>query len=90
MADLSNRRWDDVPFIGSDEFYYETESGEKFEPDIEELAEHNKNLINISLKKEEWTYLYRYLNWEYELNGYTDTRIGNIIDEIKRQLMIAE
>ena len=30
MSDLSQRRMDDVPFIGSDDMHYEFESGGKF------------------------------------------------------------
>jgi hypothetical protein len=32
---LSERRKDDVPFIGSDDFYYETESGKIFDQTLE-------------------------------------------------------
>lgn len=31
MGNLSERRKDDVPFIGSDDMYYETESGKVFD-----------------------------------------------------------
>ena len=80
----------DVPFIGSDDFYYENEDGEVFIAESEQIVEENNSLINISLTKSEWMHIYHQLSWEFQVNGYVDEKLDKILNEFKKQLLIVD
>lgn len=70
----------DVPFIGSDELPIEED----------DAIVSNNSLINISLTKEEWMHIYHQLSWEFQVNGYVDNKLDNILNELKKQLLIVD